>query len=299
MSVTAFARRLLLALTLVALGGLSAACASSGGLTQTPPPDQEPDAFLFARGSEALEDGRWLTAREYFRRLVDTYPTSRFRQDARLGVGDSYLGERRIDSDILAAGEFREFLRFYPLAERADYAQYRLALSQVRQMLSPQRDQTATREALRELQVFITAHPNSKYLPEVVALQREARDRLSESEFLVGRHYYRTRWYPGAITRLEALLKTDPQYTGRDGAYFYLAESYAKMGRYTDARAHFQKVIDEFAVSDHLDDARKRVVELKDIPDVVAPVAAPAAEPAAPTAAPAATPTAAGGTTTR
>ena len=64
MSVTAFARRLLLVSIVAALGSMAAACASAGGLTQTPPPDQEPDAFLFARGSEALEDSRWLTARE-------------------------------------------------------------------------------------------------------------------------------------------------------------------------------------------------------------------------------------------
>jgi outer membrane protein assembly factor BamD len=282
MSSSFFARRLLLVCSLVLAGALAAACASgSGGLTQTPPPDVEPDQFLYQRGTEALENGRWLTAREYFRRLVDTYPTSRFRQDARLGIGDSYLGERRIDSDILAAGEFREFLRFYPLAERADYAQYRLALSQVRQMLSPQRDQTATREALRELQVFLDNYPNSQYLPEVTALQRQARDRLSESEFQVGRHYFRTRWYPGAITRLEELLKVDPQFTGRDGVYFFLAESYAKMNRFDEARTYYQRLLEEYAVSEYLGDARKRLQRL--------PESAPAEPAPATSAAPAET----------
>lgn len=293
MLLTVAARRLFLMLVLAALGSLAAACASGGGLTQTPPPDVEPDTFLFERGSEALANERWLTAREYFRRLVDTYPTSRHRQDARLGIGDSYLGERRIDSDILAAGEFREFLRFYPLAERADYAQYRLALSQVRQMLSPQRDQTATRDALRELQLFTTNYPNSKYLPEVTTLYREARDRLSESEFLVGRHYYRTRWYPGAVTRLEELLKTDPQYTGRDGVYFFLAEAYAKQNRVAEARTYYQRLLDEFAVSDYLGDARERLQELPANPPAEA---APAETPAA---APASAPPAAGTNPTR
>ena len=261
---TPFPRLLLLGALVVASVALAGCAAGPGGLVQTPPPDQQPDQFLYERGREALEAERWLTAREYFRRLVDTYPTSQYRQEARLGIGDSYLGERRIDSDILAAAEFREFLRFYPLAERADYAQYRLALSQVRQMLAPQRDQTATREALRELQVFIDNYPNSQHLPEVLTLQREARDRLSESEFLVGRHYYRTRWYPGAITRLENLLETDPQYTRRDGAYFYLAEAYAQQNRVDDARTYYQKLLDEFAISEYLEDARERLAALPD-----------------------------------
>lgn len=292
MYLTVLARRLLRISSVIVLGGLAAACASgSGGLSQNPPPDVEPDTFLYERGAEALANNRWLTAREYFGRLVDTYPTSRYRQDARLGIGDAYLGERRIDSDILAAGQFREFLRFYPLAERADYAQYRLALSQVRQMLAPQRDQTATRDALRELQIFTTSYPNSQYLPEVTALYREARDRLSESEFLVGRHYYRTRWYPGAVARLEELLKVDPQYTRRDGVYFFLAESYARLRNVSEARKYYQRLLEEFASSEYLDDAEKRLKALAESPEPAAePAPGPADAPAAPPAADAAQP---------
>lgn len=258
------ARHAIAASAAVLFASLLSACASGGDRFAIPAESaQTPDAFLHERGAAELELRHWLTAREYFRRLVDTYPTSQYRQDAKLGIGDSYLGERRLESDILAAGEFREFLRFYPLADRADYAQYRLAVSQMRQMLSPQRDQTATREALRELQVFTSTYTNSKYLPEVIALERETRDRLSESEYLIGRHYYRSGWYPGAVSRLETLLKTDPQYTHRDGAYFFLAEAYAKLTRIDDARTYYQKVIDEFAVSDFLDDAAERLKSLE------------------------------------
>jgi outer membrane protein assembly factor BamD (BamD/ComL family) len=153
-------------------------------------------------------------------------------------------------------------------------------------MLSPQRDQTATREALRELQVFLSNYTNSKYLPEVIALERETRDRLSESEFLIGRHYYRTGWYPGAVSRLEALLKTDPQYTHRDGAYFFLAESYAKQARIDDARTYYQKVVDEFAVSEFLDDAAKRLKALEGQTGA-APSATATAEESTPTSTPA------------
>src|SRR6186713_2102238 len=77
---------------------------------------QEPDRFLYEQGMSDLERKRWIRAREYFRTLVDTYPTSTFRMDAKLGIGDSFLGEKRTDSDILAASEFREFLRYYPAA---------------------------------------------------------------------------------------------------------------------------------------------------------------------------------------
>ena len=123
-----------------------------------------------------------------------------------------------------------------------------------------------------------------------MALQRQARDRLSESEFRVGRHYYRTRWYPGAITRLEALLETDPEYTGRDGAYFFLAEAYARMNRTADARTYYQKLLEEFAVSEYLDDARKRLRYLPETPPAAAPATADTPAPTAPSSGTASTP---------
>ena len=51
-----------------------------------------------------------MNARKYFRQVVDNYPQSPLRPDAKLGVGDSYLGEDTAESLVLAANEFREFL---------------------------------------------------------------------------------------------------------------------------------------------------------------------------------------------
>src|SRR5688572_7296843 len=99
---------------------LAAACAS--GPNRPPSGSPEPDKFLFERGTESLNDRKWLRAREYFRQLVDTYPQSPYRADAKLGIGDSYLGESTTEAKILAINEFREFLTFFPTHPRADYA---------------------------------------------------------------------------------------------------------------------------------------------------------------------------------
>jgi outer membrane protein assembly factor BamD len=221
------------------------------------------EKFLFDRGQEALERRRWLDAREYFRRLIDTYPGSEFRRAAKIGLGDSYLGEGHPDSLILAAHEFREFLTFFPLAPDADYAQYRLATCHMRQMLGPQRDQTATVTALRELDTFIQSYPKSKYMAEVLAMRRQARDRLSEHEYQVGLSNFRIRVYAGAIARFEGLLAADPQFTRRDAVYYHLGESFARLGRRAEALQWFERLLTEFSESAYLDEARTRVAELK------------------------------------
>jgi outer membrane protein assembly factor BamD len=262
MTVRLFVRRSTRFATVALLASALSACATGLGTRMPVAGEQDADKYLFDAGSEGLKRRRWLQAREYFRRLVDTYPTSQYRQDAKLGIGDSFLGEGRVETYILAASEFREFLRFFPLAPRADYAQYRLALSQVRQVLRPERDQTATYEAIKELELFIKQYPDSQYLPDVLKLEREMRDRLAEHEFLVGRHYFRTRWYPGAVSRLERLMKDDPKFTRRDEVYYYLGESLYRLNRKTDALPWYQKLVEEFAVSEYLEEAKERITEM-------------------------------------
>jgi outer membrane protein assembly factor BamD len=250
-----------LTMLIVAASLMTAAC--GGSRTLIPPGTLEPDRFLFERGTEALNERRWLTAREFFRQVTDTYTQSSFRPDAKLGIGDTFLGEGSAEALVSAVNEFREFLAFYPTHPRADYAQYRLAMTYFRQMRAPQRDQTETRNALREFEVFIARYPNSTLLPEVKARQRDAQDRLSSAEFEVGLHYYRIRWYPGAIDRFTTLLKNDPGYSRRDNVYFYLGETLVRAGRQAEALPYFEKLLAEFASSEHVEDARRRVTDLK------------------------------------
>jgi len=65
----------------------------------------QPDRFLFDRGTEALKKERWIDSREYFRQVVDNYPGSPLRADAKLGVADAYLGEGGTENLVLAAQE--------------------------------------------------------------------------------------------------------------------------------------------------------------------------------------------------
>jgi outer membrane protein assembly factor BamD len=264
---SAMTSRTISAFLLAGLLALASACASSGR-DAIPPGTAQPDQFLFDRGNQELKEEHWLTAREFFKRVTETYTQSPVRPDAKLGVGDTYLGEGTTEALILAIAEFQEFLSFYPTHPRADYAQYKLAMAHFRQMRSPQRDQTETRDTIREFETFVSRYPNSSLMADAKAKLREARDRLGTSEFEVGRFYYRIEWYPGAIDRLNLLLKNDPEFSRRDGVYFYLAESLVKSNRGKEALPIFEKLLDEFQESEYLDDARKRVSALKasDVP---------------------------------
>jgi outer membrane protein assembly factor BamD len=259
--VAAWARRAAAsALLTVALAGITG-CADRS--TKIPPGTAQPDQFLFDRGNKALADKRWYSAREFFQTLIDTYPQSPHRADAKLGLADAYLGDGSPASQVLAINEYKEFLSFFPTSPRADYAQYKMAMSHYAQMPKAGRDQTETHEALTEFQVLFDKYPNSALLPEARKHEREAKDRLGRSEFLVGLTYYRIKWYPGTIARLQALLKADPDFTERDAVYYYLGDALAKLNRAAESVPLLEKIDKEFEKSEYKEKASKLLVELK------------------------------------
>ncbi len=250
----------LLLLTSIAFAG----CSSAPKRPPTGPAD--PDRFLFERGTAELNDKDWFTAREYFRQLVDSYPQSPFRGDAKLGIGDTHLGEGTTEGYVLAINEYKEFLSLFPTHRRVDYGQYKLAMSHFYQMRDPMRDQTETLEAIKELTVFVERFPSverSPLFPDAQAKLRAAKDRLGEHELGVGVQYHKSRWYPGAIERLKTLVDKDPQFTRRDAAMFYLADSYDKVGRPAEALPYYDRLIKEFEKSEFLDKSQARVTAIR------------------------------------
>jgi outer membrane protein assembly factor BamD len=130
-------------------------------------------------------------------------------------------------------------------------------------MLAPERDQTATREAIAQFDTFLKRFPNSKLKPEAEKYYRESRDRLSQSELAVGVFYVRVKWCPGAVDRLDKLIKEDPEFTNRDEAYYYLAECYYLSKANNLALPLYDRIVKEFTESEYLEKAKKRIAEIK------------------------------------
>lgn len=225
------------------------------------------DEILFERGSLALEEEAWSTAREYFVQIRDNYPQSALRARARLGIVDSYEGEGTDVAFVSALSELREFLRLYPPThELAPEAQFKLGMVFFRQMRRPERDQTETRSAIAEFETFVELYAefaDPQLLEDARARLREARDRLSDANFLIGRFYYRLRYYPGAIDRFREILDVDPGYTRRDAVYFHLADALATIDRGAEALPLFERLVSEFPATEFIEDANLRIAELK------------------------------------
>jgi len=255
------ARASALLLFCVALAVFAAGCGAKRN--KVPAGTAQPDKFLYEHGTEALNSKKWLSAREFFQTLIDTYPQSTYRAEAKLGLADSYLGEGSLASQVLALNEYREFLSFFPTHPRADYSQFKMAMAHFYQMAKPGRDQSETREAIKEFHTLFERYPNSPLIAEAKQKYREALDRKGQSDYGIGLTYFRIKWYPGAVSRFEELLKGDPEFTFRDGVYFHLAESLTRLNRQAEALPLLEKLVAEFQQSEFLQEAQKRIEEIK------------------------------------
>jgi outer membrane assembly lipoprotein YfiO len=132
------------------------------------------------------------------------------------------------------------------------------------EMKGPARDQTETKEAIRELTTYVERYPNESLIGEAKQRLREAKDRLSDSEYRVGEFYLRSRMsVPGAIDRFATLLKTDPEYSRRDAVYYNMAQARVLLGQPAAAIPYLDKLLKEFEQSEYLERAQKQMAELK------------------------------------
>lgn len=247
---------------LLAILGITVACGPKE--PEITPTTLEADRLLFERGSTELAEGKWIRARTYFMEIRDNYPQSTFRADARLGIGDSFLGQRSIEGYVAAQAEFEDFLALFPTNPRVDYAQFKLAMVHFEQMRGPERDQSSTRNAIREFEQLIQSYPDSQHVDDARARLRDARDRLSEAEFLVGLYYYKQKWWPGAIERFRAIVDSDPAFSGRDRVYFHLGHALQQEGEPAEALPYLERVVEEFPDADFASEAVTAISEAQE-----------------------------------
>jgi outer membrane protein assembly factor BamD len=186
-------------------------------------------------------------ARKDLQRLMNQYPDSELVTLARLGSAKAlYMGKKYEE----ARAEYQRFLDLHPQHERADEAHYYLAMSYFRQTDSPDRDQTFTRKALDEFELLINQMPDSQYTPDARGRRVECRRKLAEKELYVGTFYFNRDNYTAAVARFNSLLVQYPGAGFDDVALYYLGESLWKLEQMDEARAAFQRVVQEYSQSE-------------------------------------------------
>lgn len=238
-------RRTLPALLVLAL---SLAC---GG------PKEDPVLRLSAaesltEGKSLLERERWTEARRYLTHAYEVEPNSATGREALLLVADAYYEEGGTQNAIQAEAKYRDFLNRFPTSEAADYAQFQIGKAISRRLERPDRDQTATHEALAAFRDLIRLYPDSEYVDEAEERIAELRQRLAEHEFRVAFFYFRYGLPAATAGRLEYLLEHYPEYQNMDKVYYYLGMAQRRRGQEEEAEEWFARLRQQYPESGYV-----------------------------------------------
>jgi len=212
----------------------------------------------FKKGEAYFDSNLYEDAIASWEKVRDTFYSPELSMLAELKIAEAYYVSEHYEEAAIA---FNEFLKQHPNDFRAASIYYRMGLSYYQLILSPDRDQTNTENALQSFRSLVKRYPDASQTQEASYLIQRCRTRLAEHEVYVGKYYLNKKSYQPAITRLENLLKTFPDYYYRDEAYFSLGKAYIGAKQPQKAKTIFTKLVEEFPGSTYLGDAQEFLEE--------------------------------------
>ncbi|MGZ5423214.1 MAG: outer membrane protein assembly factor BamD [Candidatus Aminicenantales bacterium] len=245
---------------LALLLGLAAGCHKK--TVEITPDLAASDEALYKLGEQTLKKDTE-KALLYLRQVIDSFPKSFYAQRAKLLIADAYFHKGDESSMILAAAEYREFIRSYPYSPSAAYAQFQIAMTFYKKMLKPGRDPSKTMQALAEFKKVIADYPASDQAKEAQTRIQDCEERLAGHSTEIAIGYHGRRGYLAAISRLTEIMTNYPNFSGMDKVYFYLGDSYFMMRQYDQALPFFTKVVTDYSGRKLAKTATEKLAEIE------------------------------------
>lgn len=181
----------------------------------------------YQHAKHLLDKGDYSQATLFLQDFGTKHPYSKYAVQAELiRTFAAYKDREYILAETLAG----EFIRRHPRHPDVDYAQYMLAMSQYKQMLKPERDQTETHAAVKSFKKLLKDYPKSVYAKDGARHLQVLYNHLGKHELDVGKFYFGRGRYVAAANRFQAVMDKYQTTPSIEEALYYLAASYAALG---------------------------------------------------------------------
>jgi len=239
-------------LATIALCLLLAACA------ETVVPTPKSGQHYLQEGDEFFEKENYSDAIASWEKVRDTFQSADLTATADYRIAEAHY----LNRDYLeAATAFESFIKQHPDHPRNIDALYYLGIAYFEQVLSADRDQTATQNARLALRNFISRYPEDKRAAKAREVIASCTQRLAEHELYVGRFYLRTDHYAAAVKRLSPIPAAYPDFPELDRVYLYLGQAHLRAGQRTEAVEVFNTLYAKFPDSKAVVKARKTLAK--------------------------------------
>jgi len=188
--------------------------------------DNRPAPDLARSGMDAYRSGNYKESIETFQKLKDWYPFSKYAMLAELKIADAHYKLGQYDEAISA---YEEFESLHPLNEATPYTVYKVGLCYFEQVDTPDRDQSTAEKALETFKRLRKQYPQSSYSSRALENIQKCYRSLAASDFSVGRYYFKTKHYRGALERFKTVVTQYPDTGIHYQALQYIARCEAKL----------------------------------------------------------------------
>lgn len=235
-----------LSVALIAL--LLSACA--GGSVPAP----KSANYFLREGENMFDRGLYEEAIANWEKVRDSYYSPELNIIAELKIAEAYFLAEMYPE---ATAAYEDFLKQHPNHDRVGDAMFLLGRSYYAQLLAPDRDQTATRNAMVTFREFVRRYPKDRRIDEANVYANRCEDNLARAELVVGRYYLNQENFRAAIDRFQSVFDNYPNFFERDEAWYLLGKSYLLDGQKEKAVVAFNSLYKQFPVSRFILDAQK------------------------------------------
>lgn len=215
-------------------------------------------SFKYEKALEYYDREDYYRAINLFDQVLPFYRGTAEAEDIAYKYAYGYYNQKEY---IMASYYFDRFTKTYPRSERAEECMFMTAYCKYQDSPPYKLDQTSTKEAIANLQIFLNAFPNSERVDECNALIDELWEKLQRKELEIAKLYLKMDKYEAAVASFETLLKDYPDTKFREDALFYTIQSYyyyasksvksKRVERYQEAADTYNAFVEQYPESDY------------------------------------------------
>jgi outer membrane protein assembly factor BamD len=193
----------------------------------------QPADLLYQKAAAALEAKKYERAAKIFDEVDRQHPYSKWATKAQLMSAYSQYMGQKY---TLAIAGLDTFIQLHPGHGDAAYAYYLRALCYYEQIYDVRRDQKMSQYAYDSFQEVMQRFPKSKYAKDAKFKLDLTRDHIAGKEMAVGRYYMKRGGFLAAIKRFQRVVDEYQTTTHVQEALHRLVESYLALGMKNEAQ---------------------------------------------------------------
>ena len=190
-----------------------------------------------------FDKGKFSRAKSEFDYIIMANPGSKIANESQYYLAESMFQIAEYDEASIG---FDRYIRFSPDYTKIEQSRYRICECAINMSNSYQRDQTQTRKALEQLQMFIEDFPTSDYEEDAEEAMHKLRLKLARKDYEVGRMYLKLEEYESALTYFKSVLNHYYDTSLSDDARIGIIFTHILNDNHKGANSYFKSQRDSF-----------------------------------------------------